>query len=394
MAGPSNIEATDTESLAYLRDPGCGIPFDVHFEIEVEEGCSVGVVGGHKAVLALKSPVFKAMLFGPLAERGDPVKIRKTSMFAFKEMLAYMHEDQTDWRPWSLDLRELFRMADLAERYNLPGLKKEVVDYAEDCLYPKERLLEIARLAEDFHVFTELSETLLNNCSWFLTAILETPDDHNNLVKEWSGKDPEDMATALRLLARLDHWELAYVKSDETSTQKIISHLRHIDHSILPRQRLQQLRMMLAEDALGTIVQMIRFDFPVICSQKIFSESLRICQMKDEEKAAQEGVPLTLDTQVESGFTHGDSILLHLGTISLVATVAESVLCNKQIDDIWETMLGEESNSIPGAKSLTLTWFDDNHEIMDRDHLAEKLRSAGDNVKELPEYNDACDVFM
>ena len=95
MAGPSNIEATDLESLAYLQDPACGIPFDVHFEIEDEEGSSVGMVGGHKAVLALKSPVFKAMLFGPLAETGDSVKIRKTSMFAFKEMLRYMHDTET-----------------------------------------------------------------------------------------------------------------------------------------------------------------------------------------------------------------------------------------------------------------------------------------------------------
>ena len=390
MAGPSNIEATDSESLAYLRDPGCGIPFDIHFEIEDEEGSSVGVVGGHKAALALKSPVFKAMLFGPLAERGDPVKIRKTSMFAFKEMLAYMHEDQTDWRPWSLDLRELFRMADLAERFNLPGLKKEVVGYAKSCLYPKERLLEIARLAEDFHVFTELSETLLNNCSWFLTAILETPDDHNNLVKEWSGKDPEDMATALRLLARLDHWELAYVKSDETSTQKIISHLRHIDQSIQPRQRLQQLKMMLVD-----AIERIRGEeMQYTGSMRIFSMSLWVCQLKDEEKAALEGLPLTLDTHVEGGFTHAESIGLHLGTISLVATVAEEVLGKTWIDHIWQTMLDEESNSIPGAKSLTLSWFIANYEIMDRDHLAEKLGLAGHNVKELPEYNDACDLYM
>lgn len=49
-------------------------------------------VGGHKAVLALKSPVFKSMLFGQLAETGDLVKIRKTSMFSFKEMLRYMHD--------------------------------------------------------------------------------------------------------------------------------------------------------------------------------------------------------------------------------------------------------------------------------------------------------------
>ena len=72
MAGASNIDATDSETLAYLRDPASGIPYDVHFEIEDEEGCSLGMIGGHKAIFALKSPVFKAMLFGPLAETSDP----------------------------------------------------------------------------------------------------------------------------------------------------------------------------------------------------------------------------------------------------------------------------------------------------------------------------------
>ena len=41
MSGPSNIEATDLESLSYLQDPACGIPFDVHFEIEDEDDSSV-----------------------------------------------------------------------------------------------------------------------------------------------------------------------------------------------------------------------------------------------------------------------------------------------------------------------------------------------------------------
>ena len=128
MAGASNIEATDSETLAYLRDPASGIPYDVHFEIEDEDGSNVGMVGGHKTILALKSPVFKAMLFGPLAKTGDPIRIRKTSMFAFKEMLLYIHDTKVGWQPWSLDLRELFRMADLAERYNLPGLTERIVD--------------------------------------------------------------------------------------------------------------------------------------------------------------------------------------------------------------------------------------------------------------------------
>ena len=57
MANLASVEATDSESNAYLRNPACGIPFDVHFEIEDTEGTVLGVVGGHKTIMALKSPV-------------------------------------------------------------------------------------------------------------------------------------------------------------------------------------------------------------------------------------------------------------------------------------------------------------------------------------------------
>ena len=58
------------------------------------------------------------MLFGPLAETSNLIKIRKTLLFAFRETLPYMHGAKMDWRPWSLDLWELFWMADkLSEQY-------------------------------------------------------------------------------------------------------------------------------------------------------------------------------------------------------------------------------------------------------------------------------------
>ena len=104
------------------------------------------------------------------------------------------------------------------------------------------------------------------------------------------------------------------LKSDETNTQKIISHFRHISHSIQPRHRLQQLRMMFEEDPMATVNEIGRhIDRPIeqlLCS-------LWICQLKDDDKAALDGVPLTLDTHVEDGFTHAESISLHLRMIFL-----------------------------------------------------------------------------
>ena len=54
MAG-ARIEPTDSKSVASLLDPECGIPFDVHFEIEDNEGVKVGKLGGHKAPVHLDS---------------------------------------------------------------------------------------------------------------------------------------------------------------------------------------------------------------------------------------------------------------------------------------------------------------------------------------------------
>ena len=118
--GPSNVEATDSETVASLLDPACGIPPDIHFEIEDNEGTSLGILGGHRTIMALKSPVFKAMLYGPLKETGDQIRIKNSSMKAFQTMLTYIHDAEMDWEFEELDLiqrlKEAFHIADLAER--------------------------------------------------------------------------------------------------------------------------------------------------------------------------------------------------------------------------------------------------------------------------------------
>ena len=387
MARPTSIDATDSEPFAYLRDPACGIPFDVHFEIEDTEGRSLGIVGGHKTVMALKSPVFKAMLFGSLPE-GDFVKIKDTSMFAFNRMLGYMHHAQKDRRPWAIEIRDLFLMEDLAERYNLPGLKQETLEYAKDYIFPMERLMEIFRLAEDYHVFPELSEAVLERCDRFLQAILENPLDLNNFSKEWSAKNSEEATAAFRLLARVDHSCMAYAYETPTS-QRVFSHLWNIEVSIQPRHRLQQLKAMLEGDDTARD----KFDRAELDTDgMLFFSSLKICQMKDKERAALEGVPLTLETLVEDGFTHEMSVRLHMEMTSL----SQFQLGAFDIDTIWKIMFeDEETKGIPGAQSIILSWFSANSEmihITGKHRLAEKLRTCDDAVKALPEYDGVVEM--
>ena len=54
--------------------------------------------------MALRSPAFR-----PLAETGQVIKFRKTSMFGFNEMVRYTHSAHMGWGPCDIDLEELFK---------------------------------------------------------------------------------------------------------------------------------------------------------------------------------------------------------------------------------------------------------------------------------------------
>ena len=56
----------------------------------------MGVLGGHKNLVALKSPVFKTMLFGALRGDGDTIQIKDTSLGAFKTLLRHIHKDEKE----------------------------------------------------------------------------------------------------------------------------------------------------------------------------------------------------------------------------------------------------------------------------------------------------------
>ena len=389
--GRSNGGATDSDTVASLLDPACGIPFDIHFDLEDEAGTSLGTLGGHKSILALKSPVFKAMLFGPLKESGDHVRIKATSMFAFKTMLEYIHDVETEWWPWSLDLGEMIRITDLAERYHLHGLHKKIINHAKDFLFPKDRLVEVAQVAEECYVHTELSETLLKTCADFLLSILESPQDFNNFVQEWSGKSGEESGVAFRLLARIDQHDVVYVNHVSHQTRAAICHLRNIRINIQPRLRLLMLKTML-EDAEDNpreeMMESINANDGDGC---VFTDSLWKCQKMDAEKAALEGNPLTLDTLVEEQFTHETSVRLHLDLIRL--TTADGQFWDEtEIENIWTEML----RSIPEVKSIILLWLSNNGELFDHvgHHLlAKKMRSCEEALMQLPGYASAFETY-
>ena len=397
---PSNVEATDSETVASLLDPSYGIPPDIHFEIEDLEGTSLGILGGHKNILALRSPVFKAMLYGPMKETGDQIRIKDSSMLAFETMLKYIHDAEKEWEDGELELKEVFHITDLAERYKLPGLKQKTLDYALNFHFPREKLLEIAALAEQFHMHTDLSEALLENCAYFLTAVLETTEDYNRFIRKLSKEKEKDVA--LRLLARVDIAQMAFVGHTPglPQRQEVISHLRNIDIGVQPRHRMQKLKAIMEEDRVNILdcIDEAQVANRNKKNEDFFIRSLIRCQKMDGKKAALAGVPLKLDTLVEDHFTHEASVRLHLDMTceshsDWASRQSSKVAKDKGfVTDIWGAML----NSITEVKSIFLYWFADNPEMFEKSGqncLSDLLLSCDDAIKQMPGYDKACNAY-
>ena len=375
------MEPTDSKSIASLLDSECDIPFDVHFEIEDDDGNKLETLGGHKALLALKSPVFKAMLFGPMKESGKVVKIKGTTVFAFKTLLFYIHEVEEEWWPWTIDVHELVRIVDLAQRFNLAGLKRKAIGHVVRVFsFPKEQLLEVARVAEEHHMHTDLSESLLQECAGFVIALVETPEDYNDMVKEWSQGSPEETGIALRLLARVDQRRLVYNLVSCEEAQKVLNNIQKITRFIQPRARLNQVKKMLEDfdhSSLQIFLTKLRSCYRNLdLFLSVILRSLWMCQKHDAEEALKRGITLELDTPVEAEFTHGTSVQLHLDL--LVLTKREGHKLDKAVvHDLWKELL----RAIDDVKPIILAWFSDHRDIFDAKALftlSKKLSSCED----------------
>ena len=383
------------KTIAALLDPASGIPFDVHFEIEDDDGHMAGSLGGHKNVMALKSSVFKAMFFGPMKETGDKIRLKKTSVFAFEQTRRHIYDIEEEWWPWSIDIFELLRIADLAERFDLPGLKEKTIEYAGRVfLFPVEKLLEIAGLAEENQVFTELSESLLENCTNFLYADIENLQDLNDLVKEWSQKSPEEAGIALRLLARVDLNTLSFNINASRDAQEVIFNMWNVERSNRTCWRLQKIKAILENSDEESVQHVLKSmdENDSDGAGSILIRSLAVCQKKDFDKAAAEGNPLKLDTIVEENFTHEQSVRLHLDLIAL-ATRKDRQWMSSMTDGLWKELV----RAIPGVKAIMLTWFVDKIGIFSQGAkftLGEKLGSCDADVTKLPDYTKAVDAFQ
>ena len=234
---------------------------------------------------------------------------------------------------------------------------------------------------------TDLSKSLLQECAGFVIFLVETPEDYNDMVKEWSQGSPEETGIALRLLARVDQRRLVYNLVSCEKTQKVLNNMQKIARFIQQRARLNQVKKMLEDfdhSSLQIFLTKLRsfsqsFDFFL----GIILRSLWMCQKHDAEYALKRGITLELDTPVEAEFTHGTSVQLHLDLLVLTKRedhkLDEAVVC-----DLWKELL----RAIDDVQPIILAWFSDHRDIFDAKALftlSKKLSACEDpNLLSLP----------
>ena len=393
----SNILPTDEEPISSLLDPECEIPPDIYFEIHDEAGTMQGLLGGHKNLMALRSPVFKTMFFGALKESGDTVQIRDTSLAAFKVLLKHIHDDkkEEDWE--RMDIGEVARIANIGERYHLPGLKTKTVEYAKNYRFPQEKLLQTFCLAEQVP-HPEFSNALLHNCEDFLLTILATPMDYNKFMRENS----QNLA-AFRLLARVELCEMAFVIIERRSIQhqKVVTCIRNIKRSIQPRQYLRKLLKVVktVQDhkynmTLGFVeccwIIVRQTDFHLVTVN-----SLKKTMEWDCEQAGEKGTPLTWTTQVgdipgaERSLSHKKSVEMHLKLMQ--ETNQKGILHGwtwEVISVIWDLIVSP--SSVKEAKESMLEWLTTNFVSLNKEarvKLSETLSSCTGVLKGVPGFD-------
>ena len=175
-------------------DPSFCLPTDVTFQI-VSSG---NEVKAHRYFLALASPVFKKQFFGDAKETEDVIPVEQTTEESFKTMIYFVYGKEIDWKKMTVE--DLFDVANMAEKYNIETLMKEVKKVLEDIDISEENVVAIASTAQEYGQFEDISKALFLHCAMFLKLILKTPGDFVTFAGKYANTDMSE--TALGLISK------------------------------------------------------------------------------------------------------------------------------------------------------------------------------------------------
>ena len=141
-----------------------------------KEGNAQGRVWANKFVLSLVSPVFRTSFGSDNADqKSEVIRTKETTKAAFQALIDFIYRQEVEFE--QMTAQELFDLLDLAEYYNITELNtilnKQLANLpiAEDM----EKVLQVARIAENFALFEEASKAVFANCAKVLNQVLGTP---------------------------------------------------------------------------------------------------------------------------------------------------------------------------------------------------------------------------
>ncbi|XP_047487663.1 BTB/POZ domain-containing protein 6-B-like isoform X1 [Penaeus chinensis] len=122
----------------------------------------------HRLVLAMTSPVFEAMLYGPLAE-GEELNLHEDPPEAFEWLLEYMYRGHIQMP----EVRLAVQVYQLASKYQVEALMVLCSKYLQETLRPENlaEMYDTAVLLEDEHLLQRCYEVV----DLYPTAVLSSP---------------------------------------------------------------------------------------------------------------------------------------------------------------------------------------------------------------------------
>lgn len=120
------------------------------------------IIAGHKIILAMASPVFERMFFGPHADKDDPILIPDVQPDAFQAMLEYIYSDRINISSFD----KACELCCVAKKYRLPHVVGQCTHFLWSDLSPRNacRAYEFAKLFDESRLMQrsmEVSQKIL-----------------------------------------------------------------------------------------------------------------------------------------------------------------------------------------------------------------------------------------
>ena len=148
--------------------------------------------------------MFEAILRGVKRKKKDEIVIKDTTKDAFVTMIDFCYGKEVEWVARSIE--ELFDIANMAEKYQLEVLMKEVEEAFKKFPLDEENFVTVASVAENYSQFEGLTNTIHQKCSLFLSSILKERNDCFEFAVKYSGTKQSEIA--FKLLAGIKNFKL------------------------------------------------------------------------------------------------------------------------------------------------------------------------------------------